>query len=1242
MKQIKMIMLVIALLNFLSISRAQMRVQIGDLYYNISGVTASVTYNRSYCTEDDYTIVYMSNYRKSEYNIPSSINYNGYDYTVTSIEEGAFADQVKYKSTNTISYYNNLLSPIKHVTIPNSITHIGAYAFYNRYLDECNLPNVEIIDEYAFACNSNFNTITAPNLKQIGDYAFDDNRQLTELFFPNLETVGNYAFKDCRGITKISMPQLKEIGESSFRGCTNLSNVSFPRLEVIEDNAFSSCHGLTSVIFPETLTIMGENVFSNCSLLRELFYLSHTPPINWVATTMTYVPDMQAYSSPETIINNGEVIELITFSSNSLDYSGLSPATKWVNNVSGYDATLSLSGTNKNVGSHEEWIPVTFTKGEESFVCDVIYRYNVNPINLTIHANNLSREYGEDNPVLSLSYSGFENGETESVFTTPPTVSTTATKTSDVGEYPITISGGESQNYTFVYEPGVLTITKAPLTAQVNNATRQYGRDNPAFTISYTGLKNGEKIPKWKEALKIETAATKTSDVGIYDVTASGIPTNYSLSAIDKGILSITQAPLTIKAENANRMYFEAEPSFKYSCSGFLNNDNVDALTKVPLFTTDATLTSNAGKYLITPSAAEAMNYAISYEQGELTITKRRLKATSHCSRFYGEENPLLPIEYSGFVNGETEEVLSVKPLGTTNATKTSSVGEYPITVSGGEATNYDFVYKQGVLTVTKASLSAKVKDLTKVYGTQNPPFSIEYYGLKNGETVPAWTTAPTFQTEANKVSGVGQYTIKAINGVSANYNIEIADGTLSITPAQLTIKANDATRQYYSDNPAFSYKYNGFVNEDDESVLISTPTLSTSATRDSNVGTYEIRIGEASCSNYSISYINGTLTITPCMLTASVGNYERTYNEENPVFEVKYNGFVGDEDENVLISKPEANTTATKTSDVGTYPISVTGGSADNYTFSYTSGTLTINKAEQTISWTQDLSGLKIGDQVELKAVASSGLPITYTMDNNSAAEIYTTGKRWYLDCKENGNFLIRAVQNGNENYYSSPRVSNRVTISDNPPTPDPSQVPASISATIGTSGIATLYCIYALNFSTIAGIRAYIVSSFTPATGSVVLTRVKGDVPARTGLILIGDEGSYNIPTGESKTLVSNMLNGTAEAMVLEKVSGDYTNFILATKDGDTGFYAVKDGTTLAAGRAYLPLPTALLPQDNASRGLMMTFDERGDATAIHSTVSLPNSQQVYSLSGQRVNPNSLSRGLYIVGGKKVVIGK
>lgn len=436
----------------------------------------------------------------------------------------------------------------------------------------------------------------------------------------------------------------------------------------------------------------------------------------------------------------------------------------------------------------------------------------------------------------------------------------------------------------------------------------------------------------------------------------------------------------------------------------------------------------------------EVLDFSVEFSY-EYTINKAFLNVkANNASRLYGDDDPPFTFTYSGFVNGESESSITASPVISTSAKTTSKVGEYPITISGGSAKNYKFVYESGTLTITKAPLSAKVKDVTKVYGSLNPTFTIEYYGLKNGETKPAWTISPTFSTTADKNSNVGQYEVIAVNAVPTNYNLgEITSGTLNVVPAPLTIKAVNASRQYYSDEPNFSYTCTGFVNGENESVLTNKPTLSTSATQTSNVGTYEIKVGETSSPNYSILKINGTLTITPRILMVSVENHERLYNEDNPAFEIKYDGFVNNENETVLSAKPIASTTAIKSSDVGTYPINVTGGSADNYIFSYISGTLTINKAEQFISWEQDLGGLKVGDQVLLKAEASSGLPIVYTMDNNNTAEIYSAGTKQYLDCKAGGQFSIRAIQNGNKNFYSSPKAYNIVSIIGSNPTSDP-----------------------------------------------------------------------------------------------------------------------------------------------------------------------------------------------------------
>ena len=188
----------------------------------------------------------------------------------------------------------------------------------------------------------------------------------------------------------------------------------------------------------------------------------------------------------------------------------------------------------------------------------------------------------------------------------------------------------------------------------------------------------------------------------------------------------------------------------------------------------------------------------------------------------------------------------------------------------------------------------------------------------------------------------------------------------------------------------------------------------------------------------------------------------------------------------------------------------------------------------------------------------------------------------------------------------------------------------------TIGTAGIGTFCSTHALDFSGTDDIKAYIVSAFKPSIGEVTLTRIT-DVPANTGIVVKGNADTYSIPWGPGETIVSNMLVGVTENTVLNKEDGDYTNYILAKKNGNLGFYAVADGSTLSAGKAYLPLPTAQLPSGSGARQMTMIFDD--DATGIHQTISNAESNNnYYDLQGRRVS--TPTRGLYIVNGKKVVI--
>ena len=164
----------------------------------------------------------------------------------------------------------------------------------------------------------------------------------------------------------------------------------------------------------------------------------------------------------------------------------------------------------------------------------------VTPAAVTVTATNQTKAYGAANPALTVSYSGFVNGDTVASLTTPPSVTTTATAASAPGTYPITASGAVSANYTFSYVSGTLTVTPAALTVTADNQTKAYGAANPTLTVSYSGFVNGDTAASLTAPATVSTTATAASAVGTYPITASGA---VSASCVFVGrTLSVTRA----------------------------------------------------------------------------------------------------------------------------------------------------------------------------------------------------------------------------------------------------------------------------------------------------------------------------------------------------------------------------------------------------------------------------------------------------------------------------------------------------------------------------------------------------------------------------------------------------------------------------------------------------------------------------------------------------------------------------
>ncbi|HRQ60395.1 MAG TPA: MBG domain-containing protein, partial [Alphaproteobacteria bacterium] len=309
---------------------------------------------------------------------------------------------------------------------------------------------------------------------------------------------------------------------------------------------------------------------------------------------------------------------------------------------------------------------------------------------------------------------------------------------------------------------------------------------NPTLSVVYTGFKNSETQSVIDTLATASTAADVNSNVGTYGISSTGASDiNYDFTYANTGVLSVTKATITVDVDDQSRTYGDGNPALTYSYSGFKNGQNSGVFTTQATASTVADALSNAGTYVITAAGAAADNYDFTYQDGTLTVGKAGLTATVTGSgtREYGEANPAFGITYSGFVNGDDDlDIDTLASISAPNAT--TNVGTYAVTASGALDNNYSFIYVDGSLAITKATLTATADDDTRQQGQANPAFNITYTGFKNGENASVIDTQATASSPADNSSPAGTYAITPLGGVDNNYDFIYVDGVLNVTAA--------------------------------------------------------------------------------------------------------------------------------------------------------------------------------------------------------------------------------------------------------------------------------------------------------------------------------------------------------------------------------------------------------------------------------------------------------------------------
>lgn len=555
------------------------------------------------------------------------------------------------------------------------------------------------------------------------------------------------------------------------------------------------------------------------------------------------------------------------------------------------------------------------------------------------------------------------------------------------------------------------------LTSNIPSTFQWYASNNINTT--------GESLSPQSSSTINNTITTNSTQTVNYTVTPTS--TNGCLGNSQTVSMLINASPIATIAPSSASICANGLVILNANSGAGLSYQWFKAGVSIPGATASSYTASSVGSYTVqvTNSSTGCSNVStptvVSLVKCSQTITFGAL-----LSKTYGDASfSLNATASSGLPVTYTSSNSSVATISGNTVTIT---GAGTATITASQAGNVDFFAATSVqqtLTVTKAVLTVTANSLSKIYGAANPIFTNSYAGFVNGETAAVIDTPPTASTTATLISNAGTYPITVSGGSDNNYTFTYVSGTLTINKATLQVTADNKTRTYGSTNPTFTVSYSGFVNGETVSVIDTPPTASTTAVSTTETGNYAIVPSGGIDNNYSFNYINGTLTITKAAILAT-SNMSRPYNTANPTFIITYTGLKNGETSYVIDSPPTASTTATQSSPVGSYPITLSGGTDNNYTISLATGSLSVTKANQTVTFSPIPTKCGTGT-VSLVATASSGLAVTFSSSNTSIATISGAN----ANALQTGTVTITATQAGNGNYNSASATQSLVIAS-------------------------------------------------------------------------------------------------------------------------------------------------------------------------------------------------------------------
>ena len=620
------------------------------------------------------------------------------------------------------------------------------------------------------------------------------------------------------------------------------------------------------------------------------------------AKTLTYTGEEHALVNAGTAAD-GKLVYSLTENG---EYTETIPTGK---NAGSYTVWYHVVGDDNHSDSPKAYVNVTIAKAKPVITVDTA----------TIHVT-----YGET-VVLPTATANFGTVVCDK----------TAADMVNAGTYTVTYTVAGTANYDGDTKTIYVTVSPKAITAadvKLNGS------------LTYNGSEQTQQVTV-TEGITYTVIGNKGTNAGAYELTVKGTG-NYAGEV--KLSWSIKEAAAVIGAAPAAKdMTYTGKDQALVSAGTTADGKLVYSLTENGGYTETIPTGKNAGSYTVWYYVAGDNNHTDSSKASvKVTIAKAELTVTAKDNRVtYGDAPANAGVTYTGFVNNETESVLTGTMAYSYNYAQFGNAGIYKITPSGVTSGNYEITFADGILTVNPKAITVTADAVSKTYGEADPVLTYKVEGLVNGDKL-------TGELKRAAGENAGSYDIQQ-NTLAAddNYIITYIGAKLTVNPKAITaadVKLNG------------SFTYNG--SEQTQQVTVTEGiTYEVSGNQATNAGNYELTV--KGTGNYT-GTVTLVWTVAKLNLTITADDKVIYIGEKIPALTYKVTGFVGSDQ---LVKEPVLTTNA-DADQVGSYTITAANADAgDNYTITYVGGSLTImdketeveTKIEQT-ELTQVPDGLK------------------------------------------------------------------------------------------------------------------------------------------------------------------------------------------------------------------------------------------------------------------------------------------